>query len=129
MWIAIISNCALQAHGRQYEKKLTSIATSPSRGIVTASFADGSSVTGKCLIGSDGSRSTVRSIVVNDEKLSEPFDAGCTIINFPYSYSADVSRSLRDIHPVTKVGYHPKMNNMYLLASQSFLSAFHSTYA
>ena len=98
-----------------YEKTLTEIDLSSGHA-VCATFADGSSAIGKCLVGCDGSRAKVRELMVNNEKLSSNFDAGCTILNFPYQYDEETSKSLRAIHPVMKVAYHPKTNVMYLLA-------------
>ena len=83
---------------------------------VTASFADGSTLTSHVLIGCDGSRSRTRQVLLSDESKSSLTPTPYTILNFPYTYPADVVAELREIHPVFKVSYHPKLNCMYMLS-------------
>lgn len=83
---------------------------------VAASFSDNTRITCRIVVGCDGSRSQTRKILINDEAASSPVPTPYTILNFPYTYPAELVAELRQIHPVFKVSYHPKLNCMYLLS-------------
>lgn len=90
-----------------------------SKDVVTARFEDGTSVTAKIIVGCDGSRSQVREHMIGDKNLSDLVETEYTLFNFPCSYPEEISRSLRDVHPLFKVAYHPKRNLMYGLAGKA----------
>lgn len=103
----------------QYNKALTDLiindSASSSRS-VTARFSDTSTLTCHVLIGCDGSRSRTRQILLSDHRASAQTETPYTILNFPYTYPADIAAELRAIHPVFKVAYHPKLNCMYMMS-------------
>lgn len=83
---------------------------------VRATFSDNTSLTCRCLIGCDGSRSRVRQLLLADSALAAPQPTPYTILNFPYDYPAAIATELRAIHPVFKVAYHSKLDCMYMLS-------------
>lgn len=102
----------------QFDKRLDRIEVAALKDVITAYFDDSSSVTARILIGCDGSRSKVRDILIGDKKLSDNRKAPYTLFNFTATFPDDVARSLRDIHPIFKVCYHPRLNMPYLLTSK-----------
>ncbi|KAF7511915.1 hypothetical protein GJ744_003148 [Endocarpon pusillum] len=98
----------------QYGRKLVSIHKEfPGR--VTACFEGDFKAVGSNLIGCDGSRSRVREFLVGTEN-ARPIGTDISILNFPYSYTAEQARELRGVHPIIKIAYHPEHGNVYLLA-------------
>jgi hypothetical protein len=78
-------------------------------------FEDGSEETGSLVIGCDGGRSKVRVSLVGADA-AEARDMGLTMINLPYTYTAEQAVHLRMIHPILKACYLPDSIFMDLLA-------------
>jgi 2-polyprenyl-6-methoxyphenol hydroxylase-like FAD-dependent oxidoreductase len=90
----------------QYKKTLTNISYSEDGTTVTAYFADGSSTNGSILVGTDGTRSVVRNLLLGPEK------AALTTLEFAASivqakYTAEQVKFLRSWHPLYVAAPHP----------------------
>ena len=105
----------------QYGKRLESITVNESSESVTASFDDGVSVEGICLVGCDGSRSRVREILLRNTELAKNKEYPYTLLNFPYTYPAEISKKVIAIHPTFKIGYHPSLPHWMMIAGKSIL--------
>lgn len=89
----------------QRDKRLVDI--HPHDGTVTAEFADGTDVTGSCVIGADGPRSRVRRILLGEDKgapSAMPYVATRTIVTYP---TAEQALHVRSAHPVNVMAFHP----------------------
>lgn len=90
----------------QYNKRLKDIVFELDGESVTAVFEDGAHVTGRLLVGTDGSRSTVRNILLGPEKAlltRLPFSA--TFVQA--SYTREQALFLRSFHPLYVAADHP----------------------
>ena len=84
---------------------------------VTAAFSDGTEVTGRIVVGCDGSRSLTRQLLMGGDKLAAPQAMPYTMMNFPCTYPSHLVPEIREIHPVMKVGYHPKFPALYMISA------------
>lgn len=100
----------------QYGKKFVS-AKVGGNGKVTVEFEDGEQVEGDVLIGCDGARSRVRSVLVGEEgaKLA---DAGVGMFNFPYKFDAELAGRIRGMNELFVTSIHPDHGNMFWLSSK-----------
>ncbi|OAK96925.1 FAD/NAD(P)-binding domain-containing protein [Phaeosphaeriaceae sp. SRC1lsM3a] len=100
----------------QYGKKFVS-AKVGGNGKVTVEFEDGEQVEGDVLIGCDGARSRVRSVLVGEEgaKLA---DAGVGMFNFPYKFDAELAGRIRGMNELFVTSIHPDHGNMFWLSIQ-----------
>jgi 2-polyprenyl-6-methoxyphenol hydroxylase-like FAD-dependent oxidoreductase len=90
----------------QYGKALTDIYYPDDGKTVTAHFADGSSTNGTLLVGTDGTRSIVRNLLLGPQK------AALTTLEFAASivqakYSSEQVKFLRSWHPLYVAAPHP----------------------
>ncbi|KAG8858273.1 hypothetical protein FRB96_005404 [Tulasnella sp. 330] len=90
----------------QHSKSLSSILYSEDGRNVTACFDDGTEATGCMLVGADGHRSTVRTLLLGPEK------AQLTTLPFAFSFvyatfTESQVRFLRSFHPLYIAGIHP----------------------
>lgn len=91
----------------QYNKKLVNIKPSEDDISVTATFEDGTEVTGTALVGSDGHRSVVRRLLLGEEKAAArfaPYTATRIVLRYPRAEQAIKARSL---HPINAMAIHP----------------------
>ena len=92
----------------QYNQKLVDIRPSEDSTSITATFADGTEVTGTTLIGSDGHRSVVRRLLLGEEKAAPsfaPYIATRIVLRYPKAEQAIKARSL---HPINAMAIHPE---------------------
>lgn len=111
---ACLSRCAcfgnpwrIYADPSQYNKKLVNIKPSEDDTSVTATFEDGTEVTGTALVGSDGHRSVVRRLLLGEEKAAAsfaPYTATRIVLKYPQAEQAIKARSL---HPINAMAIHP----------------------
>jgi 2-polyprenyl-6-methoxyphenol hydroxylase-like FAD-dependent oxidoreductase len=93
--------------GIQYDKLLSNISYSEDGTTVTAHFADGTSAEGTLLIGTDGHRSVVRSLLVGPEKSAlTKLEYGAAIVQS--KYTAEQVKFLRSFHPLYIAAPHPE---------------------
>jgi 2-polyprenyl-6-methoxyphenol hydroxylase-like FAD-dependent oxidoreductase len=91
----------------RYEKRLADVTYAKDGQSVTAHFADGSSSTGRMLVGADGARSTVRQLLLGPEHGAInriPFCA--TFIQ--RKFTKEQALFLRSFHPLYLASAHPK---------------------
>lgn len=96
-----------QGQNIEYEKRLSNITYADDGQSVTAHFADGSSTTGRLLIGADGARSTTRQILLGAEhaRINQiPFVATFIQRKFP----KEQALFLRSFHPLYIASAHPQ---------------------
>lgn len=93
----------------QYGKQLNTITYADDRQSVTAHFTDGSSATGRLLVGADGARSTTRQLLLGPELGA--------INRIPYAatfiqskFTAEQALFLRSFHPLFLASAHPNNN-------------------
>jgi 2-polyprenyl-6-methoxyphenol hydroxylase-like FAD-dependent oxidoreductase len=93
----------------QYGKQLGTITYADDRQSVTAHFTDGSSATGRLLVGADGARSTMRQLLLGPELGA--------INRIPYAatfiqskFTAEQALFLRSFHPLFLASAHPSNN-------------------
>jgi 2-polyprenyl-6-methoxyphenol hydroxylase-like FAD-dependent oxidoreductase len=72
---------------------------------ITAKFADGTSVSGSLIIGADGPRSTVRSLLLGPSAAPNPLPFVATYIQA--KYTKEQALFLRSFHPLYLAGVHP----------------------
>jgi 2-polyprenyl-6-methoxyphenol hydroxylase-like FAD-dependent oxidoreductase len=75
---------------------------------VTLTFEDGTTTTGSCVVGADGSHSKIRDFLYGGE--AEMEDTGITMINHVTSFDVDTARILRMHHPIVKLAFGPTGN-------------------
>ncbi|KAL3458147.1 hypothetical protein BJX64DRAFT_292412 [Aspergillus heterothallicus] len=97
----------------QYGKHLTAVAMTEQG--VTATFADGSSVSGHLVVGCDSANSTVRQLLVGDAGKVNHLDL--TMLNFTCKFDADTGRLIRATHPFAFNSHHPA-NRMFWVSAQ-----------
>ncbi|MCJ1250307.1 hypothetical protein MMC30_007533 [Trapelia coarctata] len=92
----------------QYGKELVEVSYGPDGAGVTATFKDGEKVSGTILVGADGPRSSVRGLLLGEEK------AKATSLNVVHSnvavtyHDAEKSKFVRTAHPVFSMVTHPE---------------------
>ncbi|PSN63012.1 FAD/NAD(P)-binding domain-containing protein [Corynespora cassiicola Philippines] len=91
----------------QYDKRLSDVRYADDRTSVTAYFSDGTSATGRLLVGADGARSTTRKLLLGPELGA--------IHRIPYAatfvqrrFSAEQALYLRKFHPLFLASAHPE---------------------
>ncbi|KIW07627.1 hypothetical protein, variant [Verruconis gallopava] len=90
----------------RYNKKLDKILYSDDGKLATAHFEDGTSATGRIIIGADGARSAVRRIAVgNDGHHSRRIPYGATFAQA--RFTREQALHLRSWHPLYLGGVHP----------------------
>lgn len=91
----------------EYDKNLSQISYSQDGATVTAHFADGTCVDGTLLIGADGHRSTVRTLLLGPEKAAlRKLEHGSSIVQA--KYTAEQVKFLRSWHPLYIAAPHPE---------------------
>jgi hypothetical protein len=109
----------------QYGFEVTDVKYSDDGREVTAIFANGSSVTGSLIIGTDGPRSKVRELLFGPERGAVcPMDIVHTNIAIAY-HDSDKARFVRSAHPSASCMVHP--NLMCFIASRSSSRSFQSS--
>jgi 2-polyprenyl-6-methoxyphenol hydroxylase-like FAD-dependent oxidoreductase len=90
----------------RYDHRLTNITYAPDNSSVTAHFANGSSATGRILVGADGARSDTRNLLLGPERAA--------ITRLPYAatfvqqrFTAEQATHLRSFHPLFLASAHP----------------------
>jgi 2-polyprenyl-6-methoxyphenol hydroxylase-like FAD-dependent oxidoreductase len=98
----------------QYCKKVVSISTTPIS--VTATFGDGTTAIGTHVVGADGAKSALRSLLLDSTQAS--LTALPTIMyNFKTSFSSSQSRYLKGIyHPIMNFAIHPDTNTIFMVS-------------
>jgi 2-polyprenyl-6-methoxyphenol hydroxylase-like FAD-dependent oxidoreductase len=92
----------------RFSKRLVGISdlSSSSPGKVTATFADGSELTGRLIVGADGARSAVRDILVGKE-LAQVTRLPVAATFIQARYSREQALFLRSFHPLYLTSPHP----------------------
>ncbi|KAL4815037.1 hypothetical protein BDW67DRAFT_186087 [Aspergillus spinulosporus] len=96
----------------QYGKKLSAITRT--EGGVTATFADGTSVSGHLVIGCDSANSTTRQLLGDAGKVDY---LDLTMLNFTCKFDVETARLIRTTHPFAFNSYHPA-NRMLWVSAQ-----------
>jgi hypothetical protein len=108
----------------KYGKKVTN-ARVLDNGKVEVSFEDGERVVGDVLVGCDGAKSCVRSVLCGEEK-AKLTNAPVAMFNFPYSFKdVELARKIRGMNELFITSIHPEHGNMFWLSSKfkfTFLS-------
>jgi 2-polyprenyl-6-methoxyphenol hydroxylase-like FAD-dependent oxidoreductase len=89
----------------QYEKRCSGISFGEENG-VTVSFEDGTTVSGTAVAGCDGAKSFVREVLFGKEVAAAKL-SGIIIRTGLSTFSPDVAKSLREIHPILVLGPNP----------------------
>jgi 2-polyprenyl-6-methoxyphenol hydroxylase-like FAD-dependent oxidoreductase len=89
----------------RYEKSLTQITYSEDGKSATATFADGSSLQSRLIVGADGSKSTVRELLLGSNAFQSRLPVSATFIQA--KYTREQALFLRSFHPLYLAGIHP----------------------
>ncbi|KAI1458415.1 FAD/NAD(P)-binding domain-containing protein [Annulohypoxylon moriforme] len=108
----------------RYDKKLSDLEYSADGKTVTAIFEDGTKETGRLVIGTDGSQSKVRSLLLGPEKAAlKKLPVAATFVTS--SFPAEDARRMRDmVHPIISGFVHPD-NMMGMFAILNGADALH----
>jgi 2-polyprenyl-6-methoxyphenol hydroxylase-like FAD-dependent oxidoreductase len=92
----------------QYGKSIIEINYDGEKSTVKAVFADGTSLAGSVLIGSDGHRSKVRELLLGKEKGGlSPIPGGVQLVGLRICYDdARKARHVRQLHPINWGAFH-----------------------
>lgn len=85
---------------------------------VEVRFADGEVVQGDVLVGSDGAKSRVRSILVGEDA-AKLTDVPVSMFNFPSKLPAEIASKIRDMNQLFITSIHPDNGAMFWLSSIS----------
>lgn len=91
--------------GWQYGKVLKTL-TSDSNQVVTVAFEDGTTATRSNLVGADRAKSSIRKILLGQEKSAiqaTPY----LMINLSTNFPADQALFVRRLHPIMEYSIHP----------------------
>ncbi|KAF4635777.1 hypothetical protein G7Y89_g2323 [Cudoniella acicularis] len=90
----------------QYSKTISFITHSEDGATVTAHFADGTTAGGSILVGADGARSIVRTLLLGAEAAAiTPLEVAASIVQA--KYTAEQVKFLRSWHPIYVAAPHP----------------------
>ncbi|KAH4162708.1 hypothetical protein HBI81_222970 [Parastagonospora nodorum] len=84
---------------------------------VEVKFADGEVVEGDILVGSDGAKSRVRSVLVG-EAAAKLTDVPVSMFNFPSKLPGELARKIRDMNQLFITSIHPDNGAMFWLSIQ-----------
>jgi 2-polyprenyl-6-methoxyphenol hydroxylase-like FAD-dependent oxidoreductase len=87
---------------------------------VEATFSDGSKATGSILVGCDGARSHVRSVLCGQEAAKLTI-VPISMFNFPCRFDGELARKIRDLNQLFITSIHPDHGTMFWLSSQPIL--------
>lgn len=98
----------------QHGKKLSSFSTTSTS--VIATFSDGTTATGSHLIGADGAKSSLRSLLLSPSQASLT-EIPTIMYNFKTTFSSSQAWYLKDIfHPIMNFAIHPDTNTFFMLS-------------
>lgn len=90
-----------QAIDVQYGKTMVAYHYDEEKGVVTATFADGSTAAGSTLIGADGHRSNIRDLLLGSKGALTPIPGGVQLVGLTVCYNdAEKARHVRQLHPI-----------------------------
>jgi 2-polyprenyl-6-methoxyphenol hydroxylase-like FAD-dependent oxidoreductase len=89
----------------QYGKVLRTVTFESDHG-VTIAFEDGTTATGGNLVGEDGAKSSIRKILLGQEK-SAGQPTPYLMTNLSTKYPADQALFVRQLHPIMAYSIHP----------------------
>jgi 2-polyprenyl-6-methoxyphenol hydroxylase-like FAD-dependent oxidoreductase len=91
---------------------------------VEVTFEDGSKATGDILVGCDGAKSRVRSVLCGEE-VAQLTNVPVSMFNFPYKFEADLAKKIRDMNQLFITSIHPDHGTMFWLSSKHILLLSH----
>jgi 2-polyprenyl-6-methoxyphenol hydroxylase-like FAD-dependent oxidoreductase len=98
----------------QYEKKLVGII--PTSKSVTATFADGSTATGTHLVGADGAKSFLRTLLLGPERAALT-TLPVAMYNFKTSFPTHQALYLKNkFHPIMNFAIHPTTDTLFMIS-------------
>jgi hypothetical protein len=81
-------------------------------------FEDGSKATGDILVGCDGAKSRVRSVLCGEEA-AKLTNVPVSMFNFPYKFDdAELAKRIREMNPLFITSIHPDHGTMFWLSSK-----------
>jgi hypothetical protein len=84
---------------------------------VQVTFADGEVVEGDILVGSDGAKSRVRSVLVGEDA-AKLTDVPVSMFNFPSKLPGQLASKIRDMNQLFITSIHPDNGAMFWLSSK-----------
>ncbi|KAL5114327.1 hypothetical protein ACEQ8H_007802 [Pleosporales sp. CAS-2024a] len=99
----------------QYGKRFVNAEATPDRVVVT--FDDGTTATGDVLVGCDGAKSRVRSVIVGEDA-AQLTDVPVSMFNFPYQFDGALAQKIRDMNELFITSIHPDHGTMFWLSIQ-----------
>jgi hypothetical protein len=83
---------------------------------VEVAFVDGSTATGDILVGCDGAKSRVRSVLCGEEA-AKLTNVPVSMFNFPYKFNAELAKKIRAMNELFITSIHPDHGSMFWLSS------------